>query len=303
MAFVVRNLNAATITPRLKKYFLDVLVKENWTPGRNEINYYLACDPTALYLGTLNGKPVATAAGFKYECNYCHFGCYIVDKDYRDRGYGLKLTEACFEGSGPLDIYSLQAVLDMVPKYEKYFGVKRQWLTGRRALQISKVIPLLKEISSASDFHIKRCGEENIRALSIYDAAVFGYKRQEFVKELLNDNIVRVAVDCYQNIVGYAVAKSIAERPNSYKIGPVFCASLEIAKCLLKEIFIEIANSEHSGEQIAIIDFPVEVNPAANELATLLGGNVIMEFLFMSKNGLPKCDFKYWFAVTSIETG
>ena len=280
-----------------------MLVKENWAPGRNDINCYLACDPTALYLGTWNGKPVATAAGFKYENNYCHFGCYIVDKDYRDEGYGLKLTEACFKGSAPLNSYSLYAVLDMVPKYENYFGVERQWLTGRRALEISKVIPSLKEVPSTSDFHIKLPQGQNLQALANYDAVVFGYKRHEFVKELLRGNIVRVAVDRLQNIVGYAVAKSIAERPNSHKIGPVFCGSLEIAKSLLKEIFIEIANSKRPREQSAIIDIPVEVNPAANELATLLGGNVITEFLFMTKNGLPKCNFKSWFAVTSIEMG
>ena len=63
MAFVVRNLNAATIAPHLKKYFLDMVVKESWAPGKNDIICYLACDPTALYIGTLNGKPVATGAG------------------------------------------------------------------------------------------------------------------------------------------------------------------------------------------------------------------------------------------------
>ena len=59
MTFVVQNLNATTITPSLKKYFLDMLLKENWARGRNDINCYLACDSTALYIGTLNGKPVA----------------------------------------------------------------------------------------------------------------------------------------------------------------------------------------------------------------------------------------------------
>ena len=186
---------------------------------------------------------------------------------------------------------------------KKYFGVERQWLTCRRAAEISKVIPWLTEIPRSSDFHIKQPHVENLQPLGSYDAAVFGYKRHDFVKELCKGNIVRVAVDRCQNIVGYAVAKSIAERPNSHKVGPVFCGSLEIAKSLLKEIFIEIDSSGRPGEQIALIDFPVGVNSAANELATLLGGNVVAESLFMSKNGLPNCDFKYWFAVTSLEMG
>ena len=164
-----------------------------------------------MYIGTLNGKPVATGAGFKYENSYCHFGCYIVEKAYRSKVYGLRLAEALFEGAAPINMRSFYAALDMVGKYEKHFGFKRQWLTGRRALEVSKVILLLKCVPNASDFHIKKSGKESVQALGNYDAAVFGYKRHKFVKESFKGNFVRVAVDCNQNIVGYAVAKSVAE--------------------------------------------------------------------------------------------
>ena len=109
----------------LKKYFLDALEKEKFFPALDDIECYLACDPTSLLVGELDGKPIAIAAMFKYEEQYRHFGCYVVDKAYRGQGYGLKITAEARRRSEPNGIESLHAVPAMLEKYKNMPYLKR----------------------------------------------------------------------------------------------------------------------------------------------------------------------------------
>ena len=98
-SLITRAFKVRQITPKcthLKKYLMDTLKKENWFPGISEVECYLACDPTSLYVGELNGKAVGTAAIFKYEDKYRHGGCLIVDQAYRNQNYGSKLSQYAF---------------------------------------------------------------------------------------------------------------------------------------------------------------------------------------------------------------
>ena len=44
-----------------ERVIINAMVKEGWGPGPKDAECFLACDPTAAYVGELHGKPVCCA--------------------------------------------------------------------------------------------------------------------------------------------------------------------------------------------------------------------------------------------------
>ncbi|XP_028391476.1 uncharacterized protein LOC114516252 [Dendronephthya gigantea] len=284
---------------------MELLEKEGWMPGLNDIDCYLALDPTSLYVGELNGKPIAIAAMYKYDDQYRHFGCYIVDKAFRGRGYGMQLTAEVLRQSELNGIISLYSVQNMVEKYEKVMKAVPQWVAERHIVDIPTTFSFLKDAISSNaspPFSIKQVSDVDLKALFDYDTKVFGYKREKFVERLLQVGHARVALDQQNEIVGYAAARVLYNPDNGYRVGPVFCESIEIATYLLKELLQDLLQSGKSTKQALTIDIPLG-NPTANEFAKILHGKIILKCVFACSNGLPKSVFKKWFAVTYVEAG
>jgi hypothetical protein len=309
--FEIRTLTKTSTD--LKKYFIDVLEKEKFLPALDDIECYLACDPTSLLVGELNGKPIAIVAAFKYEEQYCHVSCYVVDKAYRGQGYGLKITAEAKRRSEPkvsepndVVVTSFYAVPKMLENYKKMFKAVPHWPVEMHMVDISNALTLLNDSTNGGaslDVDIKQVGEIDVKAVCNYDTKIFGYKREKFLERLLQVSHARVAVNQQNEIVGYAAARVLYKPDSGYKVGPVFGESFEIAKSLLKEIFQEIMECGRSSKKTVVINFPVVVNPDANKLAKLLCGKILIKCTFASCNGLPKSDFTKWFAVTTLEAG
>jgi predicted GNAT family acetyltransferase len=292
----------------LKKYFLDVLEKEKFLPALDDIECYLACDPTSLLVGELNGKPIAIAAAFKYEEQYSHFGCYVVDKAYRGQGYGLKITAEARRRSEPDGVETGYTVPEMLENYKKMCMAVQHWPVEMHMVDVPNALTLLNDGTSTNGgaslvVDIKQVGEIDVKAVCNYDTKIFGYKREKFLERLLQVSHARVAVNQQNEIVGYAAARVLYKQDSGYKVGPVFGESFEIAKSLLKEIFQEIMECGRSSKKTVVINFPVVVNSDANKLAKLLCGKILMKCMFVSCNGLPKSDFTKWFAVTTLDAG
>ena len=46
---------------------INAMVKEGWGPGLQDAEYFMACDPTAAFVGELKGKPIGCATMAKYD--------------------------------------------------------------------------------------------------------------------------------------------------------------------------------------------------------------------------------------------
>ena len=73
---------------------INALVKEDWGPGLKDAECFMACDPTAAFVGELNGKPICCITMAKYSDSFAVGGCHIVSKEYRGKGYGKKILDA-----------------------------------------------------------------------------------------------------------------------------------------------------------------------------------------------------------------
>ncbi|KAK3740252.1 hypothetical protein QZH41_006108 [Actinostola sp. cb2023] len=219
--FIIQPVTSASTF--LKSYFLNALTQVKWRPGEEDVECFLSCDPTGLFVGELHGKPIGTVSIFKYGEGYCHFGCYIVENDYRKRSYGRQLFDTALKKSAPIKNLSFYAVPEMVAKYEASLCAVRQWSVGRYGINLPKAIQALQNSPVRHVVEIKRTNEIDLQALYDYDTSVFGYKRHPFVNRWLHAKgaHARVAID-RGVVVGYIAVRPAFIREEGYKVGPLF---------------------------------------------------------------------------------
>ena len=278
---------------------INAMVKEGWGPGLKDAECFMACDPTAAFVGELNGKPICCATMAKYGDSYAFGGCYIVSKEFRGKGYGNKLYDACMASVKHFPSIALISGLKR-EEINKHNGFRSVFYGAFFVFNIPTTITCFSETSNRSPVQIKRIEEVNIRALFMYDTTVFGFERHAFLSKWLRmiGSHARVAIDSEGSIVGYTVARPTFIK-ESYKIGPLFADSELIAEKLLKAVFEELLR-QGKPAPVVCIDAPTE---KATKLYERLQGKRSFELVYMVMNDLPDACFAKWFGYTTVQFG
>ena len=66
---------------------------EGWRPGTLDYVSYYAADKTGFFVGELNGKPIGCISVVKQSHNFAYAGTYILSKEYRGKGYAMKMFD------------------------------------------------------------------------------------------------------------------------------------------------------------------------------------------------------------------
>ncbi len=299
----MRLITATSI--ELKSFFQNLLVRQNWRPCRNDIECYLALDPTALRVGLLNGKPIAVQAMFKYAHGYRHGGAYVVDEQYRGQGFGPNLLRECIKKSAPITNLSGYSCPELTNWLEKSLNISSRWYGSSYNLDILKSLERLKTNLDISYATVKRINKINIQDLYNYDRFVFGYNRKNFLEMWLNTpgSHSRVAIDKEGFIIGYITVRIALIQDEGYKIGPLFAKNIEVAKLLLNEVFEEVRECGASCSTSVIADSPVGRNPEARKLMQSVDAKYLANFELVTTNGFPRGNFDDWFVITGLLCG
>ena len=75
----------------LKSYFIETIAKQKWRPGLEDINLYFAFDQPSAFVGLLDGKPIGLVSFLNYSHSFSMFADFIIEEEFRGKGYGLKL--------------------------------------------------------------------------------------------------------------------------------------------------------------------------------------------------------------------
>ena len=179
-------------------------------------NYY-NIDPTGYFVGKLYGETISNICILKQNAKYAYIGQCVVEKSYRGKGYGGKRFEHALNGVDSSYNIALDAVLKLVPCYEKH-GFQRAWVS-HRYMNGGGSIMSMEDEPTQDDDTIRPTAEIDFSKLTEYDTEVFGVVRQSFLKRWLTTPHTKrfVAVDGKGELQGYIVIKKVWDT-NRYKI-------------------------------------------------------------------------------------
>ncbi|KAK3740279.1 hypothetical protein QZH41_008380 [Actinostola sp. cb2023] len=231
---------------------------------------------------------------------------YLVEKEYRYKGYGMELFQAAKlkSVSSPSQNRVGYGVQNMLEKYEKR-GAESQWLTSRFDIHLPSAFKALDQVPTSPLYRAQTIDKVDPQALSDYDTVVFGYQRHTFLHKFLRTqgSHARVAINSKGVIVGYTAARVAFNKEEGYRLGPLYADSLEIAMMLLKALFGEMLEEGWSSSPSVWVDIPVGKNTEAKKLIELLDGKVVFNMTLMATKEIQKGSFKNWFAIMSPEFG
>src|ERR687885_129921 len=97
---------------------IDWAAAEGWNPGLADAACFATVDPEGFLIGEVDGAPAATVSCVNYSTSFAFLGFYIVRKDMRGRGHGLRIWKAAIAHAGPR-VIGLDGVVSQQQNYRK----------------------------------------------------------------------------------------------------------------------------------------------------------------------------------------
>ena len=283
----VDHIQVRPVTTGELDLMIDWAAAEGWNPGSDDAEAFLAADPDGFLMGFIDDEPVACISGINYGEDFSFLGFYICRPEFRGRGFGMALWNACIARLGDRTI-GLDGVIDQQENYAKsgfvlahrnirYGGTTRS--TGKSNNQCVEVC------SSATP--------DLIHAIIAYDQAFFAGPRENFLRNWISLPRRTVAYIRDDTICGYATARACR---NGSKIGPLFANDETVAE----ELFLALS-APLSGQPV-FLDLP-ETNPAAQLLAERHGLAPVFETARMYRGRAPDLPLDRIYGITTFELG
>jgi GNAT superfamily N-acetyltransferase len=114
----MNDLRIRTMRPDEIAIAVDWAAAEGWNPGLTDATCFATVDPDGFLVGELDGAPVATVSCINYDARFAFLGFYIVRRDVRGRGYGLRIWNAAMAHAGAR-VIGLDGVVGQQENYEK----------------------------------------------------------------------------------------------------------------------------------------------------------------------------------------
>lgn len=264
---------------------VDWAANEGWNPGLDDARCFYAADPQGFFSGTLNGKIIAVGSAVIYDEQFAFCGLYIVDKAYRDHGYGLELTKARLKYVGDRNV-GIDGVIDMLDKYQQLGYTLAHNNARYSAEHLSFPVQLNPAIVPATQI--------NFELLSAYDRMHFPAARSSFLNCWIHQK--NALALCYMDdnkIKGYGVIRACRQ---GFKIGPLFASTPEIADTLFQHL------AQQACGAIIFFDIP-EVNSQALELTKRYRMVKVFSTARMYLKEAPQLPLEQIYGITSFELG
>lgn len=268
------------------EWIMKMADNEGWNPGCNDAVTYHQVDPTGFFVGLLNNQPVCCVSSVKYE-NYAFGGHYIVAKEHRGKGYGLKIFDYAMDYLKDCNRIGLDSVVNQQSNYEK-----SGYNLFHKNMRYVGVIPKL-QVTCDNIFEAKSV---SFAELLEYDKRHNPGCRKYFISSWLNlgTNSSVVYLDTDKNIQGFAAIRKCFD---GYKIGPLFAEKFEYAEALIHTLVDTIGGCK------VYIDIPVP-NENAKKLVDKLNMKAVFETIRMyTGEKITGIDLNTIYGLTCLELG
>ena len=242
-SYLIRNMTRGEVS-----LTVDWAAKEGWNPGLYDAECFYKADPNGFFIGLLEGTPIAIVSAVAYDDTYVFGGFYIVKREFRGKGYGMKIFKKALEYTGDRN-FGGDGVIENLGMYKKV-GLELAHFNARyqgHGITMVKTNPNIVDLSKVP-----------FDKLATYDDKVFGFKRRDFLRCWVNQP-ENIALGYIKNgkLEGYGVIRKCHK---GYKIAPIFANNKRIAE----KLFASLASSVEKNQKI-FFDIP-EVNKGAVEI-------------------------------------
>lgn len=260
------------------QWIISMAKQQGWNPGNNDSVAFQQADPAGYFVGLLDGKPICCAAGVKFN-QIAIVGYYVVEKEYRGRGYGLKIFQHAMNYLSDSNV-RVDGLLSLAHKYESY-GFKMAHVNVRYAGVIESKELSCPQICQASSIPFDKLVE--------YDARFYADQRKHFLATWINIGTTTCLAYVDNDIIqGFgAIRKSV----KGYRIGPLYAEKLDIAEALL------CALCQNKGQCNITLDFPLS-NSQGVALAEKLKLDEIFKFGTLYTDKIPDVDLSKIYSFT-----
>src|SRR5262245_18570462 len=92
--------------------------REGWNPGLDDGPAFYAADPSGYFIGRLGNRPIASISAVAYDGDFGFLCFYIVEPEFRGKGYGLRTWHEAMAYLGDRNI-GLDGVIEQQENYKK----------------------------------------------------------------------------------------------------------------------------------------------------------------------------------------
>ena len=280
----MQELRIRTMRPEEIAIAVDWAAAEGWNPGLADAACFATVDPGGFLIGELDGAPAATISCVNYDANFAFLGFYIVRKDVRGQGHGLRIWNAAIAHAGPR-VIGLDGV---VAQQENY---KNRGSTSPTPTSATAAFPVRSDAPRAG---VVALGDVPLAAVEADDATVFPAARSAFLRAWIGaPGHVGRALMRDGRLAAWGVIRPCR---SGRKIGPLVADDRAAAEAVLAALLAEAGGGE------VFLDVP-SVNRDAVALAQALGLAPVFETARMYTGAIPPLRLERVFGVTTFELG
>ena len=103
-----------------KRQVTNWSILEGFSPGIDDVSIYRNTDKQGVWVACLDNNPIGSIACIKYNALYGFIGLFIVKKEFRNNGYGVRLWKHALEYLRKVDCIGLEAAPDRLNDYAKW---------------------------------------------------------------------------------------------------------------------------------------------------------------------------------------
>ena len=204
--------------------------REGWNLGLHDWDIVYDIDPKGYFVGVLDGKIIGSIAGVHYERKYAYLTLFMVEPEYRGRGYGLALwkhTLNYLNKEVGVECIGLDAVLEREKDYQKW-GFRPYY----------KITGYTYEVNQGFSRKYPPIDDKHFQDIVEYDLKVFKVNRASFLYDYTFKTEAKTGVAYEGNrLVGFTIARPCWR---GYNVCPIFADNTEVARGLLESVLADL---------------------------------------------------------------
>ncbi|MBR0849488.1 GNAT family N-acetyltransferase [Bradyrhizobium diazoefficiens] len=278
------ELQIRNLRPEEMSIALDWAAAEGWNPGLADAACFAIPDAQGFFVGELEGEPVATVSCVNYDDRFAFLGFYIVRKEFRGAGHGLRIWNAAIAHAGSR-VIGLDGVVAQQDNYRKS-GFQLAYANIRYGGTVTAPPAPPADVIALDTIPFAMVEQD--------DATVFPAPRGAFLRAWIGapGHLSRALIRDGR-LKGWGVIRPCR---TGRKIGPLVADDPAAADAIIQALLAGAGTGE------VFLDIPA-TNHAAIALAESLALKPAFETARMYTGAIPPLRLDRVFGVTSFELG